>query len=122
MTQIPEKYIDFLNKLEYYVDRKECVMVHAGLNFEIDDPFRDQYSMLWARHWYKKFDPDWLGNRILIHGHTPKPKRHIEESIFHLRKLPILNIDAGCYTYGHLCALDLTNGKFYFQEDLDMNV
>ena len=120
IRQIPSEYIEFMRGLDYHVDLDECVMVHAGLNFDLDNPFRDQYSLLWLRHWYKKLDRNWLGKRIIIHGHTPKPKRHIEESLFHLGDLPILNIDAGCYVYGHLCAFDQTNGKLYFQENLDM--
>jgi serine/threonine protein phosphatase 1 len=120
IRDIPAKYITFLKNLHYFFDLEDCVLVHAGLNFKVEDPLQDLFSVMWLRHWYKNLNRDWLGNRIIIHGHTPKPKRDIESMFYNLGSQPILNIDAGCYIYGDLCAFDLTNGKLYFQENLDM--
>jgi hypothetical protein len=31
-----------------------------------------------------------------------------------------INVDAGCFRSGKMCALDLTNQELYFQDSLDM--
>ena len=120
MTKIPEDYMLFIKALDYYFEMDDCILVHAGLNFKEENPYMDLYSLMWLRNWYKNLNKEWLGNRIIVHGHTPKPKKDIENSLYQLGDLPVMNIDAGCYVYGDLCAFDLTNGKLYFQENLDM--
>jgi serine/threonine protein phosphatase 1 len=49
--EIPQKYIDWMKELEYFIEIDNFVVVHAGLNFELDDPFEDKYAMIWLREY-----------------------------------------------------------------------
>ena len=42
-------YIDWMKNTEYYIELDNCILVHAGFNFKIENPFEDKYSMLWLR-------------------------------------------------------------------------
>jgi len=93
---------------------------HAGLNFDVLNPYEAEHSMLWIRDWYANVNFDWLGNRIIVHGHTPFKKSSIEEMFTKMDYLQVLDIDAGCcFDYeglGHLCAVDLSNRALHFRK------
>ena len=38
-----------MKNTEYYIELDNCILVHAGFNFKIENPFEDKYSMLWLR-------------------------------------------------------------------------
>ena len=123
-ADIPEKYILFLDELPYYHLVDKFILVHAGLNFKKGDPLNDPESMLWIRRWYGELDHTWLAERMIIHGHTTTGIPVIEDMNSNLDKLPVQNIDAGCYKVlsidkGHLCAYDMTNNMLYFQRNID---
>lgn len=121
---IPKKYWDFIESLPYFFDLKEYVLVHAGFNFNHNYPFLDKESMLWIRRWYLDFDDkakESIDHKTIIHGHTPTPKDTIYSMFHDLERFPVLNIDAGCFAYGDLCAFDMTNKKLYFHENVDMD-
>jgi serine/threonine protein phosphatase 1 len=108
--QLDRVYLDFFNRTRYFIQDKDFVAVHAGLNFKIQNPFSDEESMLWIRNFI--VDKSFLDGKILIHGHTPMDERYITSQIF---ESPI-NIDGGCvYTdiagLGNLFALDFNNQK-----------
>ena len=69
VKDIPDKYIDWLKQLELYIELDSFFLVHAGFNFEIDNPFEDYYSMIWIKDF--KVKPDKVGNKKIIHGHVP---------------------------------------------------
>lgn len=123
LSEIPIQYFNFFKEMPYYFEEDEYLLVHAGLNFMEDDPLSDKEAMLWERNWDHKIDKEWLGNRIIIHGHTPIKKFKIEHSLLTLEETPVINIDNGCvYDRGelnNLCAFDMTNRKLYFQANVD---
>ena len=47
--EIPKKYIDWMKNLDYYYELENYILVHAGLNFRIKNPFEDKHSMIWVR-------------------------------------------------------------------------
>jgi serine/threonine protein phosphatase 1 len=109
---IPEKYMNFFNALEYYVLLDDFILVHAGLNTAIEDPFSDIYSMLWLRNFI--IDPQKVNNRIIVHGHTPTSLSRIKESIAHAHTDYNIVIDNGCvygigFERGNLCCLELND-------------
>lgn len=121
---IPQRYLDFIETFPSYILLDDCIIVHAGLNFAGPDPLQNQYDMVWIRRWYSNIDYTWLGNRIIVHGHTPLEKMEIEKMLEGLGQSHVINIDAGCYLkdyqgYGHLCAFELNGRKLYFQENID---
>lgn len=121
LNRIHEQYWNFLEKLEDYIETDEALLVHAGFNFKGGKPFADRTTMLWGRGWQRHLDRNLLGDKIIVHGHTPTPQLDIVKNLEYLNFSSILNIDSGCYVYGHLCAFDLNSRKLFFQENLDFD-
>ena len=96
--EIPEKYQTFFHDTLHYYETEKYIFVHAGLNFLNEDIFEDKTAMLWIRD-FDAMQPK-LGNKRLIHGHTPKSMTHIIQ-----QKGNCFNIDGGCVypvSYTHL--------------------
>jgi len=118
---IPDNYIQFMIQLPYYYDLGDFLVVHAGINFENDDIFEDLNAMLWSRK--IEYKSKKIGNRTIIHGHTPMPFVSIRQDI-KKQGNKNLNIDAGCVYkdlpgYGILTAIDLDKKDLLFQENID---
>lgn len=118
--QIPEKYINFLEGLKYYIELDNFILVHGGLNFNIENPLSDKEGMVWIRN--KEVDLSKINNKKLIVGHTPTKLKKIKKS---LKKERIL-LDGGCvYVHtkkklGNLVALELNDMELIVQENIDM--
>ena len=110
--------VDWFRELPYYHETPGYLLVHAGLNFDATDPLADTDSMLWARGWYDKVDKEWLGERILLHGHTPAKVETIQNGIYFLDSVQRLCLDAGCCWdkpgLQHLAAFNLDNREIHF--------
>ena len=124
LEDIPPPYWEFMENLQIYFRQDEYLMVHAGLNFKLDDPMQDKYAMVWIRDWYADVNYDWLGNQIIIHGHIQQNKDEIHTALEQLDERKILGIDNGCATRnvvgrGNLCAFELTNRKVFFVPNRD---
>lgn len=120
VIDIPRFYIDFINELSFYHLDTPYIFVHGGLDFRYqEDPLKREQAMLWMRNWYEKTDYTWLGERYIIHGHTPIPRIAVEKQWENFETLRIINIDNGCVYdqegMGNLCALDLTNRQLFFE-------
>lgn len=116
---IPDKYIQFLSNLPYYIVLKDYIIVHAGLNFNLEHPFEDNESMLWMRN--IQYDAEKAGNKKIIHGHTPMPSVSIMADLRD-KNNKIINLDSGCVYkdlpgYGKLMAYDLDSGETFFQDN-----
>lgn len=123
ISQIPRDYIDWIHTLHFYTLVDNYILVHAGLNFKIDQPLDDRYSMLWIRKWHDQIDKKWLGNNMIVHGHTTQTKQKIESYLLQ-EKCLVIDIDGGCVfshkkDKGHLCAFDLSNQVLHFQKNID---
>lgn len=116
IENIPKTYIDLIQSFKYYHQTDKFIFVHAALDMHLLDPFADTHTMLWSRDQMRLLNKDWLGQRILIRGHTPTHESLISESVFEME--PILCIDNGSYHtkegYGSLCVLQLENFKVRF--------
>jgi len=64
--------------------QKKVIAVHAGLNFSRADNFEDKYSLLWQRE--MKIDYSKLGDRVIVHGHTPQAFSATETQLRELAK------------------------------------
>ncbi|MFK8161249.1 MAG: metallophosphoesterase family protein [Lewinella sp.] len=120
---VPDDYLNWMSALPFYLETEGYLFIHAGIDTFKSNPLDDWESMLWARHWTKKINRKWLGDRIIVHGHTPTPYQEIQQSIHALKHLPVLNIDAGCFAVetsgmGFLCALELGSNALTFQENV----
>ncbi len=116
-NDIQELYKSFFEQTKYYIETPEYIFAHAGLNFQSENILEDKEAMLWERD-YKC--PEILpGNRILIHGHTPKPLKFILK-----QKSNCINIDGGCVykenkNYGNLISFDLIEKKYHVVKCID---
>jgi len=112
------EYKAFFEQTEFYLTYERYIFVHAGLNFRSPDPFEDKDSMLWIRNF--EIDSEILGNRILIHGHTPI----VLESILAQVGRIVINLDGGCVYkqrvgLGNLIGLSVKEGKFMVVKNID---
>lgn len=127
-NRINPTYIEFIENLPMYYELDDFILVHAGLNFHSEDPFSDIDSMMYIRNF--EVDRAKMGDKILIHGHTPVTKEAIEQSITNRCETGVINLDNGCVLkirpsgkerqgYGHLCALELNTMHLSWQENID---
>jgi serine/threonine protein phosphatase 1 len=120
--QIPKKYIRQIEKLPYYIKLDDYLIVHAGFNFYMDNPFADNHTMIWSRQ--MQYDPVRADNRTVIHGHTPISVEEIRE-MTHNPAPGLINIDGGCvYTsysdLKNLVAIDLDSRELFVQKNIDI--
>ncbi len=109
-NSIEEHYRTFYEGTKYYIINGDYIFVHAGLNFWKEDIFEDKDAMLWTRDFYPQQNS--LGNRTMIHGHTPQPLNYILS-----QKGNCINIDGGCVyndrkNLGNLIAISLPEKEF----------
>lgn len=119
---IDEKYIEWMKKAEYYIELDDCIMVHAGLNFNIGNPFEDTSSMMWIKNF--KVDRDKVGGKKVIHGHVP-----VELSLINLfiqsEGYDFLALDNGIYYknkdgFGNLLAYNIDTKEIVIQYNVDL--
>ncbi len=105
--------------MPHYRETPGYLLVHAGLNFNADDPLEDHESMLWARYWEAEIDRTWLADRIVVYGHTPVPMATVRENVDTMRQTQLACLDAGCAMpgtgFGYLTALNLDTGEATFE-------
>lgn len=118
--EIDDKYLEFLNKLPYYFELKDFLLVHAGFNFSLPDPFKNTFDMLWIRDF--TYDPKLAKGKTIIHGHDPWEIEEIKKRIEIKNK--IVPLDNGCVFYdcdgfGSLLCLNLNTFEIIIQENLE---
>ena len=122
-TDIPDAHLHFLDALPYFFTSGDYLLVHAGLNFAAPDPLQDKEGLLWERRWYDRIDYDWLGERIIVHGHTPMTRAVLEAQNATIAEQRYQNIDGGCYSSkpgrGYLCAFNLDDRSLLFEPRID---
>jgi len=118
ITELKRVYLNFFKRTKYFIQTKFFFAVHAGLNFYSDNPLADKDAMLWIRDF--PIDKNYLNNKLLIHGHSPKHSDFIISQKF---ESP-LNIDGGCVFkhkvgYGNLYDLNFTERNFIATKNID---
>ena len=120
--EIDIKYINWLKSLKTHIITDKYVIVHAGLNFKIEDPFVDERAMVWTRDY--EIIPEKIGNRKIIHGHVPVGLDFIRESISS-DKYQFLDLDNGCIYknnpgMGSLIGFETNSRAFFCQPNIDV--
>lgn len=121
VREIPEEYMEWMSALPHYRMLDKFVLVHAGLNFKLDNPFEDYESMLWLREY--EIIPEKIGGRKIIHGHVPVNMELITQSIQN-KAYKFIDLDNGPYIsgregFGQLVALELDSMELAIQYNLD---
>lgn len=122
VNQIPEHYIEWIQNLQLYYRTDQYIIVHAGLNFEADDPFLDIGAMTKIRDFTVDFDK--TGNRKIIHGHVQLSLDFIKSTIADPNS-PFIGLDNGCVHrkrigMGNLIALELNSLDLQIQPNIDI--
>lgn len=122
MTDIPESYIQWVEKLPYYYLTDKFVIVHAGLNFSKNNPFEDTDFMLINTNF--TVIPSKIGNRTIIHGHRPLSMEGIETLVKEKDNYHYICLDNGCCYkdeefYGQLLALNLQTLELVSHVNID---
>ncbi len=124
ILEVPVEYLNWMRNLPRFAEIPGYILVHAGLNFNEQDPFSNQDSLIWIRDWYNDLNREWLEDRLIVHGHTPISVEAVKTMFKRHAELPVQDIDSGAvfYTsniYGKLCAFDLTNRALVFQPNVE---
>lgn len=90
ISKLSPIYINFFKRTKFWIETKDFMLTHAGLNFIIENPLCDKYSMLWERNFI--VNNNYLKGKILIHGHTVLSREVILSQKF---ESPY-NLDGGC--------------------------
>jgi len=118
--QIKPKYLGYFNNLPHYLELPTCFLVHAGFNFK-NNPLTNIHDMLNIRDF--TVDKAFLGEKKLIHGHTPIALSQILYSVH--TDAPAINIDNGCWLAkkvddkGHLVCIDLQTFEVFYQRNCE---
>lgn len=119
---VPQKYIDWMRKLDYYYILDSYILVHAGMNFGLNNPLEDTQSMLWIKDY--KVDRAKTGNRKLVHGHVPVSLDFID-LLKTSDSFDFIDLDNGIYMtgkegFGNLVALELNSMELKVQNNIDV--
>jgi serine/threonine protein phosphatase 1 len=122
ISDIPAKYISFIKGLQLYIEKDDWLLVHAGFNFELEDPFSDTEAMLNIRE--MPYLPKVFQGKKIVHGHVPVTLG----TVIHQMKQPEqwnYFLDAGCvYPFrdgmGFLMAMELQEKRLYAKECIDV--
>lgn len=118
-SQLKKRYLLFFQSLKPYVELDKFILVHGGLNFDIEDPLSDISSMCWIRN--SEVDLKKTRGKRLVVGHTPSKLGKIKRSLGQNRIL----LDGGCVfgelenSFGNLVALELNTMHLFIQKKID---
>jgi len=120
---IPHPYIEWMRNLQFYYELDSYILVHAGMNFNVKDPFEDTHSMIWTRSF--KVDYGKTGGRRIIHGHIPVDFSFIDLVIRNPRGYDFIALDNGVFVtdkagMGNLMAFNPDDNTLLAQTNLDM--
>ena len=120
--EIPQLDIDWMNACVPYIELEEYILVHAGMNFNIADPFEDERSMMWTRRF--KVDFDKSHGKKIIHGHIPVDYSFINLIIENNLNHDFIALDNGVFVtdkpgLGNLTAFNPDTKQLVAQSNMD---
>jgi len=121
--EIPQLYIDWMNACLPYVELEDYILVHAGMNFQIEDPFEDKHSMMWTRKF--KVDFNKSHGKKIIHGHIPVDHSFMNFVVESNDNYDFIALDNGVYVtdrpgLGNLMAFNPDTKQLLAQSNMDL--
>lgn len=115
-----KSYLQLMQSTYHYFELEDYLLVHAGFDFSLEFPFRSIHPMLYKRSF--KIDKEKLGNKRLIHGHTPQKISNIIRRIKSGKRK--ICIDNGCVNSktneeGNLVCLNLDSMSLIVQPNAE---
>ena len=119
---IKEKYHNLLQETYHYIETEDYFLVHAGFNFDADEPFQDSRPMLFIKQFKAKKEP--LKNKKVIVGHKPKKLQKIISRLATEKRK--IYIDNGCVNHdlkgmGNLICFNLDTKAVSIQRNIDQS-
>ncbi|WP_224998305.1 metallophosphoesterase [Cesiribacter sp. SM1] len=120
-ADIPDRYINFFEQLDWYFTLDDWILVHAGFDFEQEDPFQLSDKLVNIRDYRVNLSK--TAGRKLLHGHSPTDLAVIEDSLEKKESLHI-SLDAGCVYKNNpaqacLIALNVDEWQWKVQKNID---
>ena len=120
--EIPQLYIDWMNACLPYIELENYILVHAGLNFNAENPFEDENSMMWTRKF--KVDFSKSHGKKVIHGHIPVDYSFMSLVVENNDNYDFICIDNGVYVtdkpgMGNLMAFNPDTRQLLAQSNMD---
>ena len=117
---ISKFYIDWMKGAKYFIKLEDYILVHAGMNFKIDNPFEDTRSMMWIRDF--RVDKNKIAGKKIIHGHVPVEMTLID--LFRNNNYDFISLDNGIYYankdgFGNLLAFNIDTKEIIIQHNID---
>ncbi len=111
-----------MNACVPYIELEEYFLVHAGMNFNIADPFGDTKSMVWTRKF--KVDFSKSHDKKIIHEHIPVDYGFMNLVIEQNENYDFIALDNGVFVtdrpgLGNLTAFDPDTKQIVAQSDMD---
>ena len=121
--EIPQNYIDWMKNCLPYIELEDYILVHAGMNFNIENPFEDEHSMMWTRRF--KVDYGKTHGKKIIHGHIPVDYSFIDLVINQNDNYDFIVLDNGIFVtdkpgLGNLLAYNPDTKQVMAQSNMDM--
>jgi len=115
LNELPSLYVDFFKGLQFYYSFNNVLFVHVGFNDDDNNPFEDNYSMIWECR--NEYNNSLLIDKTIIHGHHPVTINICKEAVRTNKK--VINIDTGCvyndkHGYGKLTAIEVNARSIKF--------
>jgi serine/threonine protein phosphatase 1 len=122
-AELEDVYKNFFTETKFYFEADGFIFVHAGFDFSNENFLEDFDSMIWIRN--MKVDKKKVGNKIIVHGHTPTPVEKVKKNLALINEKGSLNIDTGCVLkdyngLGYLTALETNTMTLYNCQNLDL--
>lgn len=111
-------YQQFIETLPYYFELEDFYLVHAGFDFENENPFENTYAMMNLPKF--EINKKLVNGKIIIKGHTPVAIPETLNQIENRVQSQVICIDSGCFIqeepFGNLSALNLDTFELIWQE------
>jgi len=122
--EFSELHYNFVSNLPCFYELDNFLLVHAGFNLKIENPFLDFESMIWKRDFTitKEEKENYFHNKTIIIGHNATFLNDILQDIN--SKSSSICLDNGCvynkkWFLGNLLCLDLDSFKVFIQENIE---
>jgi serine/threonine protein phosphatase 1 len=122
INDIPYPYIQWMESLPYYHRLENFIIVHAGLNCTLSNPFADTSYMVIGKQ--MEIIPQAIHYQTIIHGHTILSREEINQTLTNRNKNYHICLDNGCIYadrkgFGSLVALNLNRMTLESQKNID---
>jgi serine/threonine protein phosphatase 1 len=125
--KIKEPYFSFMKNLPFYLQLPDYYLVHGGINFEKENPFKDLRNLLVLRK--SLYNAEKACNRRIVFGHQPTHIEDIRKAIEN--RSTLLPLDNGCiyskphkvFDYkrlGNLVCFNLDSFELTLQKNIDL--